>query len=190
MTDEVASGDVVFLLGAGASREAAMPLATEMTQLMLAAVQNTPEERINAHPLNYVVSAIMAHRGRAGKSPLHYPDIETVVSAVELLAARDDVELTPFVQSWDPGVGAAETATLTQQQQLAQKICDDLGNIGALGLGSAALARDLGAFVRAEVGLAPGAPMPSCSTSWSASWSTSSPSTTTARKSLTTSPRW
>jgi hypothetical protein len=149
--------DVVFLLGAGASCDAGLPLASEMTRLVLEAVQSSPRDRTNARALNYVVSAIMAHRGRTGQSPLEYPDIETVVSSVELLAERDDVELTPFVQSWDSGVGIGE-ASAWDQEQRAKQIHDALleGLEGRYRFDSRKLARELASFIKAEVGTSPG----------------------------------
>jgi hypothetical protein len=96
---------IVYLLGAGASHEAGIPLASEMTQRAV--------EKLNAaywpgqplgQAINYVVSAMVAHRGRKGLRPDELPDIESVVSAVELLSERQDVELAPFVQNWDPSI--------------------------------------------------------------------------------------
>jgi hypothetical protein len=101
--------DIVWLLGAGASKDAGLPLAPELTEQVLDAFESAPDknmQRQHGSPvLNYVVSAIVGRRGRQdGTSPRHLPDIETVASAIELLSNREDVELAPFIQTWDPGV--------------------------------------------------------------------------------------
>lgn len=147
---------MVFLLGAGASREAGVPLARELTARTL---ETLPEavgyhQQQLAQALNYVVSAIVAHRGRNGASPQDLPDIETVVSSVELLRDRDEVELAPFVQSWDPAVGAMDQ-NRAGQARLSKTILDGIGQ-GLFGGASSGLTDQLAQFVRAEVGLAPG----------------------------------
>jgi hypothetical protein len=55
--------------------------------------------------------------------PDELPDIESVVSAVELLAERHEVELAPFVQSWDPtvdGLGRKTTHTVGWERDLRE----------------------------------------------------------------------
>jgi hypothetical protein len=100
---------VTYLLGAGASVDSNLPKASDLTARIIQ-VLNTLDDSFCFHPLadvmNYVVSAILVHQGRAGGRPDVMPDIESVVSAVELLSERDYVELTPFVQNWDPAVNA------------------------------------------------------------------------------------
>lgn len=98
-----------YLLGAGASMDAGLPLASGITSLALEHLNDNsqPSERDLAGVLNFVVAAMVAHAARHGGRPDQFPDIESVVSAVDLLASRSDVELTPFVQSWDPGVLSA-----------------------------------------------------------------------------------
>lgn len=92
-----------FLLGAGASKDAGLPLASEITGKAIKHINESgPQDRTIAPLLNYVVSAIVAHQGRSGSRPDRLPDIETVVAAVDLLAQRSDLEITPFVKDWDP----------------------------------------------------------------------------------------
>ena len=127
-----------------------MPLAQELTWKMLQAVQSEPINSTQAQALNFVVSALMVDRGRRGASPLDYPDIETVASAVALLAERDRVELSPFVQSWDPGVGAVERS-LTGQQSAATRIVRQLDRDSYQ---ADSFAQELSSYIRVEVGLA------------------------------------
>ena len=105
----VMSINKAYLLGAGASMDAGLPLASGITSLALEHLNDNsqPSERDLAGVLNFVVAAMVAHAARHGGRPDQFPDIESVVSAVDLLASRSDVELTPFVQSWDPGVLSA-----------------------------------------------------------------------------------
>lgn len=54
-----------------------------------------------ARALNYVVAEIVAHDVRLGEGRVtDLPDIERVASAVELLANRAELEISPFVAAW------------------------------------------------------------------------------------------
>jgi hypothetical protein len=55
---------------------------------------------------------MVAHRSRSGGGADELPDIESVVSAVELLATRDNLEVSPFIQNWDPSVDAFDVRKL------------------------------------------------------------------------------
>lgn len=100
--------NVVFLLGAGASQDAGLPLASNLTQLIVDDLNVNPvQSRRNVElwkVMNFVVAAIVGHRGKSGISPDRMPDIESVVSAIDLLSKRTEIELAPFIQNWDPAV--------------------------------------------------------------------------------------
>ncbi len=89
----------VVLLGAGASKEAGIPLTGEMTRRILEQVGANAilPYRGVAQALNYVVGAIIGHRSAQGVDPYHDIDVERVFSAVEALAERSTHELAPFV---------------------------------------------------------------------------------------------
>lgn len=148
--------EVVWLLGAGASRDADLPLASELTSQVMRAFASavrrkygSPEEQAS-RTLNFVVSQIVGHRGKRGSDPSSLPDIETVASTIELLAERDSVELAPFVQSWEPAVASFDRdPTYSEALFLAESIRDDL--LDPEDTTHSALARHLGAFVRYEV---------------------------------------
>src|SRR4051794_20670815 len=94
----------VVLLGAGASKEAGVPTTAEMTERM---VRELAEDQMSSYggvaaALNFVVGAIIQHDTARGASPYAGLDVERVFSAIELLATRDDLEVTPFVSSWHP----------------------------------------------------------------------------------------
>lgn len=96
----------LFLLGAGASKDAGLPLASEITARALDQIGSQGDFEVPAASLlNYIVSAIIGHNGRSGLRP-DLPDIETVVSAVELLMEREGLEIVPFVQAWDGAVSS------------------------------------------------------------------------------------
>lgn len=57
--------------------------------------------------LNFVCAALIAHdAAQEGTSPYAGLDVERVFAAVELLAGRHSLEVTPFVATWHPGVDA------------------------------------------------------------------------------------
>ena len=116
-----------MLLGAGASRDAGVPLATEMTEQI---VKSINEESPGYHPMfawdqsawaiNFVYAAIAAHDAASGANPLDGLEVERVFAAVRLLAERADLEVTPFVASWHPAVAVVD------RPQLPHRFGDDL----------------------------------------------------------------
>ena len=95
----------MFLLGAGASVEAGIPASVPLTEVIV--------ERINrgssfidhiAPALNFVCGALTAYDASNGANPYAGLDVERVFAAVELLARRRDLEVTPFVSAWHPSV--------------------------------------------------------------------------------------
>ena len=92
-----------FLLGAGFSQPAGLPLSRDLTELMLDRARGS-----YAHALNYVVGQVIAHDARAGASPSLMPNVERVASAVKLLATRRELEIAPFISAWDSTVDALD----------------------------------------------------------------------------------
>jgi hypothetical protein len=68
-----------------------------------------------AHALNYVVGAMIGHDAAKGISPFTGLNVERVFSAVELLAERADLEITPFVSSWQSAVTSIDSPHFPQQ---------------------------------------------------------------------------
>lgn len=93
------------MLGAGASRDAGIPISTEMTD-KLSRVLNKNPHSVETQALNFICGALIAHDSAAGASPYDGLDVERVFAAVMLLAERRDLEITPFVASWHPAVNA------------------------------------------------------------------------------------
>lgn len=97
-----------MLLGAGASQEAGVPTTFEMTEKLVHRVgDQTHPGNQTASALHFVCASLMAHDAATeGQSPFTGLDVERVFSAVELLAERNELEVTPFVAAWHPAVDA------------------------------------------------------------------------------------
>lgn len=109
----MSNNDFVALLGAGASRGAGIPLASELTRCALEALEQqpgiVPNDQHIANALNFVVAAIQLHDSRNGLPVTQLVGIEQLVSAVELLKDRRSLEVAPFVRDWDPSVQTFDT---------------------------------------------------------------------------------
>lgn len=101
----------VVLLGAGASQEAGIPATFEMTEKLVERVDHWSRPGdVTASALHFVCASLMAHDAATeGQSPFTGLDVERVFTAVELLAERNKLEVTPFVASWHPAVDAWDT---------------------------------------------------------------------------------
>jgi SIR2-like domain len=95
----------LVLLGAGASVEAGVPASFDMTRELVERVNN-PRLSPTAQALNFICGTLVGHDSASGQSPYEGLDVERVFAAVELLAERRTLEVTPFVSTWHPGVDA------------------------------------------------------------------------------------
>jgi hypothetical protein len=103
---EGAGMTTVVLLGAGAAAEGGIPTSREMTRRMATFLE---EGQIHVRgdvlaAFKYACGQIMA----ASTDPFLDPDLEMVFSAIELLANRGILEVSPFVAAWDAGVSALD----------------------------------------------------------------------------------
>jgi hypothetical protein len=74
------------LLGAGASADAGLPMARELTQRALTAAGSRAVRRdANGAVLQFVAAAMQLSDVRQGGSAMELPDIERLVSAVRML---------------------------------------------------------------------------------------------------------
>lgn len=130
----------VVLLGAGASQEAGVPTTFEMTEKLVERVQDSqPPGDAIVSALHFVCASLLAHdAATTGQSPYTGLDVERVFSAVELLAERNELEVTPFVASWHPAVDAWDTQPrsvptfFNQDLQKAILTSPSLGGAGEL----------------------------------------------------------
>lgn len=114
---------MAILLGAGASVDAGVPIAADLTrdaldsigQARLSDFVSFRELHSNsdlALALAFIVNAIQAHdisvRAHSASS-LSMPGIESVVSATAMLAERDVIEIAPFVGSWRNTVNSLDS---------------------------------------------------------------------------------
>lgn len=107
---------VAVLLGAGASFDAGLKTTYGLAQDLMEKI-NSESARHHVgvrEALNFVYGEMAAHRGAHGDNPVDAVNTERLISAVRLLANRDNHEADPFVASWKsaPGVSRA-TASLS-----------------------------------------------------------------------------
>lgn len=98
----------IVLLGAGASKEAGVPTTFEATRKLVERVASRPRDQSFASALHFVCGALLAYDAADGTSPFNSLDVERVFAAVQLLAERRTLEVTPFVASWHPAVDALD----------------------------------------------------------------------------------
>jgi hypothetical protein len=93
----------IVLLGAGASRDAGLPLTSQLAQLLVQKLGESGSTRHEVEALNFVYSQMIGYQGEDGSYPLRDVNIETLISAVRLLQHRESHEVAPFVSAWKPG---------------------------------------------------------------------------------------
>lgn len=108
---------VVVLLGAGASRDADLPLTSELAAEVIARANAEPNQHRGdwRRALNFVYGAMLGHQSEDGSNPLRAVNIEKLISALRLLQERETHEVAPFVASWKTGadgVGSRDLDTL------------------------------------------------------------------------------
>ena len=92
------------LLGAGASIEAGVPGAYEMSRQMVERFHEDPALQRYAPVLSFVASGLMFQQGVRGNNPYDGIDVEELFNAVQLLEGRNSLEAAPFIGSWHPAV--------------------------------------------------------------------------------------
>lgn len=154
------------LLGAGASRNAGLPLTSELAQRVLIHLSGIKEydgrrpDWLDA--LNFAYGSMVSYRSRDGSNALDAVNIETLISALRLLERRDHHEAAPFVESWreragrfrvddhvaDRLVEAVRNATSPQKANTAQDRQLQRSNARALGYAIAEVADLAGTSTR------------------------------------------
>lgn len=104
---------VSILLGAGASVEAGLPMTVRLASDLVDGFNAHNPASSSAIPwlqaLNFVYGATISHQSRNGDNPNQALNIERLVSALRLLAHKDDHEAAPFIASWKPGAEGFES---------------------------------------------------------------------------------
>lgn len=89
----------VLLLGAGASIDAGLPNAYDLTRRVY---DRLPEHATEERKLyGYVVAKLLTRQSRLGHSPFESLNVEEVYDALKRFLSRDDDVLAEFVYSWD-----------------------------------------------------------------------------------------
>lgn len=94
---------VTFLLGAGASVDAGLPVSVELTRVITERLERGWNSPIS-QALHVAIGAIVAHDTARGKSAYAGIDVERIFASIQMLARRNDHELTPFVAAWNAGI--------------------------------------------------------------------------------------
>lgn len=148
------------LLGAGASRDAGLPLTEELARALVESFDRElltmdrwerPVQEPVVRALHVTYGAMVSHATEQGASPLTAVNVERLVSAIRLLSGRRNHEAAAFVQAWKPVVEEVDAHPLP---------LDDSDLRGHIGLGRDfrfeinGLAQDIASIARATV--APG----------------------------------
>jgi hypothetical protein len=91
----------MLLLGAGASVEAGVPGAFEMTGKILEHFRGSPFLKNHSAVITFVTGGLLFKKGIQGDDPLTSGvNVEELFNAVQLLSERNTIEAAPFVGSW------------------------------------------------------------------------------------------
>jgi SIR2-like domain len=93
-----AKRNIVFLLGAGASKDAGLPLAIEITDRIVDDIERSYTSLMPL--LRFVHGGICFGRGCSNKKPDDRVNVEEFLIACQDLARRSSSSLYPFVSSW------------------------------------------------------------------------------------------
>jgi len=92
----------MVLLGAGASVEAGIPAAFDMTRRMVELFGADPSLRGYSRVLRFAVGGLLYQQGIKGYDPFEGVNIEDLFNAIDLLARREEADIAAFVSSWHP----------------------------------------------------------------------------------------
>src|SRR4051794_30038485 len=91
----------MLLLGAGASVDAGVPSAYDMTKAIADQFRSDPLLKQHARVVSFVIGGLLFEAGKSGQDPLTAGvNVEDLFNAVQLLAERHTLEAAPFVGSW------------------------------------------------------------------------------------------
>ncbi len=117
------SKDIIFLLGAGASAEAGIPVSAEMINLVEKSLKPGPEQGL----YNHVKSAIHFSAGLKGRFGNAVPfNIETLVNTLYALERNEEHPLYPFIASWSSRFVALAGPEFCNVRTFRQRILLDL----------------------------------------------------------------
>lgn len=118
------------LLGAGASRDAGLPLTEHLARQLVESFEDelatidglrADGQSKVVQALRLVYGAIVAHGTDQGESPLSAVNVERLISAVRLLRDRRTHEAAPFVAAWRPSIDQVDDHPLPIEDSELQK---------------------------------------------------------------------
>ncbi|XDD54158.1 SIR2 family protein [Leptospira sp. WS4.C2] len=121
--------EIVVLLGAGASIDAGIPGVFGLTQELYTNFTQLLPHKEYAHMFAYVVSGIQQNKTTTGRSPFEPPNVEEVISAIQLIATRQKLEADPFIASWDQKIQYFERSRATDSSDLSRSLSSAFKNI-------------------------------------------------------------
>lgn len=101
----------LILLGAGASKAANIPTATQMTSEMLSLVSEANVPTKVRHALRIAVSSLQFGRGLRNEELRPEINIEDVFNVLHTLASRHTLEASPLIGEWHPTVEKLDVVT-------------------------------------------------------------------------------
>src|SRR5690349_1320542 len=93
-----AGEQILFLVGAGASRDAELPLAVELTEKLISDIEAHRPKFMRL--IQFVYGGICFGRGCQGKKPSTPINIEEFLIACHDLSHRSHASIYPFVAAW------------------------------------------------------------------------------------------
>ena len=91
----------MLLFGAGASKEAGVPTALDLTNRIATEFHTRPQLHSYSAVVSFVLGGLLFNRGIQGENPLESGiNVEEFFNAIQLLAGRHTLEAAPFVGSW------------------------------------------------------------------------------------------
>lgn len=123
-----------YLLGAGASVDANLPTSTELTRLITEEVDAAGRYNGVAQALHAAIGAMVAHDTGLGGSAFDGIDVERLFAAIQMLADRENLEIAPFVSSWNQnldGLGASKSLPAFWARDFKKELNDErFGDFG------------------------------------------------------------
>ena len=109
----------LILLGAGASIEAGIPDAKNMTKEILESFEKSMIKGTFYEILSFIISGLIFQNGIRGKSPYEGINIEDVFNALQILSGRNDLEVAPFIGSWHFRLNEFDIKRTTKRSDLS-----------------------------------------------------------------------
>lgn len=123
------SSSIIFLLGAGASKEADIPMSADMIGHIETSLATHEDWKPFRDLYHHIKSAILYSAGLQGRFGTTVPfNIETVVNALNELARNEEHTLYPFIASWNSRFVALASSDFSNVKKFRRLILKELNN--------------------------------------------------------------